>query len=106
MLKCKDTRQHNILTIKGKDATNPRDIANTFNKLFINIRPSLSKTTPSFAENRSQNSFAVKPTTPYKIQKLISHLRNSKALCPISIPVTIFKNNLDILSRSLSLVIN
>ena len=104
MLKCKGTRQHNILTKKGKDVTNPRDIANAFNNLSIDTGPTLSKTIPSsqnknlrFFKNRSLNSLLLKPNTQYEIQKLISNLHNTKALCSTSIPATIFKNNLDIL---------
>ena len=45
-LKHKSKRQFNIITVKGKDATNPKNIANTFNSYFTNIDPSLSKTIP------------------------------------------------------------
>ena len=56
-VKCKGTRQHNILTKKGKDVTNPRDIANAFNNLSIDIGPTLSKTIPS-SQNKNLHVFS------------------------------------------------
>ena len=43
-LKHKSKRQPSIITVKGKDITNPENIANAFNNFFTNIGPSLSKT--------------------------------------------------------------
>ena len=53
----------------------------------------------------SINSFVLKPTTRYGIQKLLSQLYNEKTLGSASIPVISFKCTVDILSKPLSLII-
>ena len=45
-LKCKTKRQRNILTLKGKDVTNSKNIANPFKNYFTNTSPSLSESIP------------------------------------------------------------
>ena len=70
MLKHESKRQPSIITVKGKDVTNPKNIANAFNNIFTNIGPSLSKTIPqskknfkNFLNNSSLNLFVLKPVT-------------------------------------------
>ena len=69
-LKHESKRQPSIITVKGKDVTNPKNIANAFNNFFTNIGPSLSKTIPqskenfkNFLNNSSLNLFVLKPVT-------------------------------------------
>ena len=78
-----------------------------------NIGPSLSKTIPqskknfeNFLKNSSLNLFVLRPVTHDEVQKLISHLNNRKALGPTSILVTILKDNIDILVRPLTFILN
>ena len=112
-LKYKSKRQPCIITVKGKDVTNPKNIANAFNNFFTNIGPSLSKTIPqskknfkNFLNNSSLNSFVLKPVTHDEVRKLISQLNNRKVLGPTSILVTILKDNIDVLVRPLTLILN
>ena len=112
-LKPKSKAHPNIVKVKGKDITNPIEIANAFNNFFINIGPNLSKTIlesskpfKNFLKNSSLNSFLVKPTSEDEVNKLISQLNKGKALDPLSIPITILKDNVNILSTLLSFIIN
>ena len=52
------------------------------------------------------NLFLFKPTTEDEVYKLISHLSKVKASGPLSIAVTILKDNVNILSTLLSVFIN
>ena len=113
ILKHKSKRQPSIITVKGKDVTNPKNIANAFNNFFINIDPSLSKTIPqstrnfkSFLNNSLLNLFVLRPVTHDEVRKLISQLNNRKALGPTSISVTILKGNINVLVRPLNLILN
>ena len=45
-LKHKSKRQPSTINVKGKDVTNPKNIANAFNIFFTNIGPCLSKAIP------------------------------------------------------------
>ena len=79
---------------------NPINIANAFNNIFIDIDPNLSKAIPdlskpfrNFIKNSSLNSFLLKPTSEDEVYKLMSQLNKGKDLSPLSIPVTILKDN-------------
>ena len=78
----------------------------------INIGPNLSKTTLDSSKpfknfkNSSLNSFLLKVTSEDEVHKLISQLNKGKALGSLSIPVTILKDNVNILSTPLSFIIN
>ena len=50
-LKHKSKRQPSIITVKGKDITNPKNIVNALNNFSTNIGPSLSKTIPQSKKN-------------------------------------------------------
>ena len=70
-LKHKNKGQPSIITVKGKDITNPKNIANAFNNIFTNIGPSLSKTIlqskdnfTNFLNNPSLNSFKISVKQP------------------------------------------
>ena len=112
-LKHKSKKQPSIIAVKGKDVTNPKNITNAFNNFFINIGPSLAKTIPqsnknfkNFLNNSSLNSFVLKPVTHDEVRKRISQLNNRKALGLTSIPVTILKDNIDVLVRPLTFITN
>ena len=79
----------------------------------MNIGPNFSKTIlnssksfKNFLKNSSLNSFLLKATSEDEVHKLISQLNKGKALGPLSIPVTILKDNVNILSTPLSFIIN
>ena len=59
----------------------------------------------NFLRNSSLNSFLLKATSENEVHKLISQ-NKGKALGPLSIPVTILKDNVNILSTPLSFIIN
>ena len=112
-LKSKSKVDPNIVKVKGKDITNPTEIANALNNFFINTGPNLSKTIldsnepfKNFLKNSSLNSFLLKATSEDEVHKLICQLNKGKALGPLSIPVTILKDNVNILSTPLSFIIN
>ena len=65
-----------------------------------------SKPFKNFLKNSSLNSFLLKATSEDEVHKLISQLNKGKALGPLSIPVTILKDNVNILSTPLSFIIN
>ena len=77
-LKYKCKRQSSIITVKGKDVTNPKNIADTFNNIFIKIGP---KTVPKskqkfkkFFNNFLLNLFVLKPVTQDEVRKAMSQL--------------------------------
>ena len=70
MLKKKSKGQLNIITVKGKDVKNPKNITKAFKKVLIKIGPSLSKTITkskrqfkNFLYNSSLNLFVLKPVS-------------------------------------------
>ena len=65
-----------------------------------------SKPFKNFLKNSSLNSFLLKATSEDEVHKLICQLNKGKALGPLSIPVTILKDNVNILSTPLSFIIN
>ena len=68
--------------------------------------PDSSKPFRHFLKNNSIISFLIKPTSEDEVHKLISQLNKGKALVPLSIPVTILKDNVNILSNPLSFITN
>ena len=116
-LKYKDNKgQPRIIIVIDKDFTNSRNIDNVFNNVFTYIGPSLSKTIPqskkkvkSFLFNSLLNSFVLKPVIHDDVRKhihIISQLNDQKALGSTSILVTILKDNIDVLVRLLTLILN
>lgn len=114
-LKYKDNKgQPRINIVIGKDFTNPRNIANAFNNVFTYVGPNLSKTIPqskkkvkSFLFNSLLNLFVLKPVIHDHVRKhIIPQLNDQKALGPTSILVTLLKDNIDVLVRILTLILN
>ena len=56
--------------------------------------------------NNSSLNYSLKPVTHDEVWKLISQLNNQKALGTTSILVTILKDNIDVLVRPLTLILN
>ena len=85
-LKSRSKIHPNIVRVKGKDITNPLEIANAFNNFFMNVGPNLSKTIldsskpcKNFLKNSSLNSFLLKATNEDEVHKPISQLNKGKA---------------------------
>ena len=60
----------------------------------------------TFSKSSSLNSFLLKATCEDEVNKLISQLNKGKALGLLIIPVTILKDNVNILSTPLSFIID
>ena len=111
ILKSKSKVHLNIVKVKGKDIMNHREIANAFTNFLTDISPNPSKTIPNsskqfkiFFKNSSLNSFLLKPTSEDEVHKPISQLNKGKVLgpsCPLSIPVIILKDNVNIFPECL-----
>ena len=65
-----------------------------------------SKPFKNFLKSSSLNSFLLKATCEDEVNKLISQLNKGKALGLLIIPVTILKDNVNILSTPLSFIID
>ena len=93
--------------------TKPKDIANAFNKYFINISSSIQSTN-KFSRNKFHyflpdieiNCFFVKPVDKIEIKNIILSLNPLKAVSPNSIPTKILKLLSNELSNQLSEQLN
>ena len=93
--------------------TKPKDIANAFNKYFINI-PSLIQSTIKFSRNTFQdflpdieiNSFFIKPVDKIEINNIILYLNPLNAVGPNSIPTKVLKLLSNDISNQLSELFN
>ena len=81
--------------------------------VFINIGPNLSKTIPdsskpfkSSLKNISLNKILLDPSREDEIYKILPLLNKGKVLGSLRIPVTIRKDNVNVLSNPLSFIIN
>ena len=115
-----------LITIKSKTSSScmtlsngttqisdPIEVAKIFNNFFVDIGPKLAKTISNskclfsnFLKNSSLNSFYLKPTDEDEISKIISSLNNNKSLGPCSVPDFILKDNINIISKPISALIN
>ena len=106
-LKYKSKRQLSIINVKRKNVPNPKNITNAFNNIFTNTGHSLSNLAiVSLNLERNSKIFIITPRTHDEVQKFTSQLNNQKALGPTSIPVTIIKDNINVLGRPLTLILN
>ena len=76
----------------------------------IDIDPNLSKTIPDSSKPFKNvlivlNSFQLKSTSKDDLHNLISQLNKGEAVDPLSIPVTILKDNVHILSTPMRFII-
>jgi hypothetical protein len=95
------------LTINGKDCEDPSIIADSFNKFFTDIGPSLDKKIPnskldpiSFIPSNYVINIFIHPTTEEETSKTIDSLKN----CAVGwdeLPSSIFKENKPIFSKLL-----
>ena len=97
-LKCKVSDIPTIIKDKGTFLTAPKDIANSFNKFFCLVVPSIQskinvayKFFNHFLKNLCHHSFFIKPCTNKEIIDIISDLSRNKATGPNSIPIKIMK---------------
>lgn len=93
----------------------PQVIANEFNKYFIEIPNILSNslnahTNPliflKHTEKKLFKSFFLYPTSESEVQKIVGQLKNTSSVGLDSIPSAILKENIELLSKPLTLIFN
>ena len=101
------------LLIDDKLITEPKQIANEFNKYFSTIANKLRDEIhtsnldfKNYLSHRNVNSMYLNPTNEIEVYKLISKLDNEKATGPHGIPTDILKYISPIIAESLSDIIN
>ena len=103
------------ITLKkdNSEITNPTEVAEMFNKCFVNVGPQLANKISKaqghfskFINIQLSNSLYLSPTDEKEISKILSSLNPNKTLGPSSIPVHILKNNIHILAKPISVLVN
>ena len=112
-LKSKCQYKPTTLNFNDNTISEPLDIANAFNEFFTRIGPSLSETIPksnqpfqSFLRNRTLESFFLNPTNTDEITKILRNLNKNKATGPNSFPISILKENIEILAEPIAIILN
>ena len=97
----------------GKPITNHKNIANTFNNLFVNIPKQMDSNTvkthkkyQDYLLNTVVNTFHLDQTNTEEVQSYINTLKNSKSTGPWSLRNKLFKQVKKPLSKPLTLLIN
>ena len=109
----KNKNKQNISKVKisaSKHVTNSFDIANSFNKFFVNVGKSMSDKIPN-RENvihspRVTKSFVLSETDNYEICKLIDNLNDKKSSRRDDIPVKFLKLSKHVISNFLAYIFN
>ena len=98
---------------KGKYIENPKDIANTLNKYFVSVGPSLAEKLPqseisfeSYLNDSPINSFNIGPTCPDEVFKVITSFTSSQCEDPYKISPKVFKLGASALANILPDLIN
>ena len=115
LVNLKNTNKSSIssLMVEGKIITEKSIIVKAFNDFFTNIGPHMAKNIPStnkkfpeFIREIVSQTFFISPTDTTEVTSIVNSLKSGKSVGPNSIPVRILKNNIDILSKPLTKVIN
>jgi len=102
--------QHN-----GKNITDEKEIADTFNNFFTEIGSKLDSQIPNgnplcnieqFLDNRNQHSLIFENTSQEEIIDIINSLDESKSSGPCNIPIKIIKISKNLIAKSLSDICN
>lgn len=100
---------------KGKTYTDPKDIAAIINSYFTNVAPELVKKLPNssskrnfndFLKDRNPFSFFCTPVIVQEVEKYLASLDHNKANDVYDFPIKLIKQNSDLLSEPLTLIIN
>ena len=99
---------------KGKETTNPIEIADALNTFYINIGKSVEQKIPkgktpfsSYLSNRNIVNIVLNPCTHEEVSKYISDISSvSKSTGPNSIPTSILKYNIDQLIDPIISILN
>ena len=116
IVKIKQTSQRDILILddNGSLITDPKLIADHFNKYFVNVGPTIDNKIPiskhnftDYLQNFTINhSFFLTPVIPEDIQEIISSFDLNKSLGPNSLSIYIMKICSDFFSHYLCEIIN
>ena len=114
-----DRRKSNVNVIakiknsNGDETSDPAVIANVFNKFFVNVSHTVTKSIPKskkspmcFMGKRINNSMFISPAVPLEISDIINLLRVGKSIGPNSIPIKILKILCPFISSPLCQLIN
>ena len=101
------------LNDKNKNITSPKEISEKFNNFFATIAEKIKNTIvetrsshKDYLKNPNLNSMFINPTTAKEILSIIKQFNAQKAIGPVSIPSNILKLVSNIISESLSQIIN
>ena len=99
--------------VNGNLTTDPTEIANTFNKLFVNVAghttkgiPRTRKSPMDYLSTRNEHSFFMTPDLPMEISDLICSLKTGKSIGPNSNPTKLLKVLCPYICSPLSDIIN
>ena len=97
----------------SNEITDSKAIANAFNDFFTNIGHNLAQSIPdtakpvmSFMPVQQSNSFFLNATSPKEIENEINMLKSSKSTGPNSIPISILKLLVTVISKPLECIFN
>ena len=111
--KAKNTRTINKIKDDDIEITDPKEIANAFNKYFASVGCNLAEMIDRVDSNPTEylktpvtKSFIIAPVTMSEVEREISALKNDKATGPYSIPVKILKLLKTVISKPLATLFN
>ena len=97
----------------GNELTDPKQVANAFNKYFANVGVNLARSIPKvnklpleYLKNPVSNTFYLFPITPSEVEIQISNLKPGKSAGPYSLPVNILKIIRNVISVPLASLFN
>ena len=97
----------------GKETDDPKQVANIFNKFFVNVSQKVTSGLPrtrkcplDYLKQRNDRSLFLSNVTPEGIEALINYLQEGKAVGPYSVPIKLLKMVSRPISLPLCLIIN
>ena len=113
-IKSKNYSQPTCIIDKGKTLTDPKDIANSFNKYYASIAEDIlkkrkyngNKSFTDYLHNPSEQTFALFDCTEVEIENIIAVINPKKATGPFSVPTNILHLLKTQISHPLSVIFN
>jgi hypothetical protein len=108
-IKQKSTKKCITMVNNNQEKSDPKLVADAFNKYFADIGKNLTKSIPNvpnspfdyLGTSSVTSSFVLFPTTQYEIENEISSLKTGKAMGPYSIPIDIMQLLKSVISKPL-----
>ena len=101
------------LIVDSNKITEPKEIASSLNKYFVNVPQQINKDIPrtkkfpmDYLNDRVGNSFLLSPANAKEIESIILSFNNSKSIGPYSITIRLLKILASEISESFSLIVN